>query len=109
MLLVFVVGCTGNVATSRAPSTVPEKTPVSAVNAIVTIEDNAFFPPSVIIGAGETVRWMNDDAVVHTVTGFGIDERIGPGQTFDHTFAEAGTYPYVCSIHAGMQGEVVVQ
>jgi plastocyanin len=31
-----------------------------------------------------------------------------PGQRFTLTFTEPGVYPYVCSIHPGMQGTVIV-
>ena len=32
-----------------------------------------------------------------------------PGQTFTLTFTEPGAYPYVCNIHPGMRGVIVVQ
>jgi plastocyanin len=32
-----------------------------------------------------------------------------PGQTYTLTFAEEGVYPYVCHLHAGMQGVIVVE
>lgn len=31
-----------------------------------------------------------------------------PGQSFSISFSEPGAYPYVCSLHAGMQGTIVV-
>jgi len=33
---------------------------------------------------------------------------MGTGATFSHTFASAGTFDYVCSIHPMMHGTVVV-
>jgi plastocyanin len=30
-------------------------------------------------------------------------------ETFSYTFAKAGTYPYYCSVHPKMTGQVVVQ
>lgn len=33
---------------------------------------------------------------------------ISPGGTYVHTFANAGTYNYRCTIHGGMTGQVVV-
>ena len=34
---------------------------------------------------------------------------IEPGATFQHKFAKAGTYDYVCTVHPGMKGSVLVQ
>jgi copper binding plastocyanin/azurin family protein len=34
---------------------------------------------------------------------------IEPGQSFKHKFAKAGTFKYVCTVHPGMQGTVVVK
>jgi plastocyanin len=33
---------------------------------------------------------------------------IAPGQTFEHTFTEAGQYPYYCALHPNMVGTVSV-
>ena len=33
---------------------------------------------------------------------------IGGGQTFKHAFTKAGTFSYVCTVHPGMKGTVVV-
>jgi plastocyanin len=34
---------------------------------------------------------------------------IFPGQSVSLTFTEAGVFPFVCNIHPGMDGVVVVQ
>ena len=34
---------------------------------------------------------------------------MGGGATFEHTFEEAGTFDYVCTVHPGMEGTVVVE
>ena len=31
------------------------------------------------------------------------------GQTFSHRFDQAGTFAYVCGVHAYMKGQVVVK
>jgi hypothetical protein len=35
-------------------------------------------------------------------------ETLEPGQTFTHTFAQAGVYPFYCQIHPDMGGVVLV-
>lgn len=85
----------------------------------VTIRDNAFEPPAVVITPGTTVVWHNEGTQVHTVTltigstGDAFDTAIPPGGSFSHTFAGAGVVLYHCTPHQGpldgnMRGLVVV-
>jgi plastocyanin len=77
-----------------------------------------FEPSDVTIKAGETVTWTNDEGVAHDVdktSGPGAQFSSGPeggmmeGDTFEHTFDQAGTYEYVCRVHApGMAGTIEV-
>src|SRR5918992_3056448 len=77
----------------------------------VSEEGIAFEPAEVSVGVGDTVTWTNNDSVDHDVTAdtFSSGEPGGmaPGDTFEHTFEEAGTFDYVCSVHPGMEGTVV--
>jgi plastocyanin len=79
----------------------------------VSEEDITFQPGEVTVGVGDTVTWTNNDSVDHDVTadGFSSGEPGGmaPGDTFEHTFDEAGTFDYVCTVHPGMEGTVVVE
>jgi plastocyanin len=76
----------------------------------VQIVDNAYNPQRVLVLAGDTVGWRNSSFVnQHTVTSSAFDSGpISPGGGFYHDFAAAGTYPYSCTIHVGMSGEVDV-
>src|ERR687895_596182 len=79
----------------------------------VSEEGIAFEPAEVSLGVGDTVTWTNNDSVDHDVTAdtFSSGEPGGmaPGDTFEHTFEEAGTFDYVCTVHPGMEGSVVVE
>ena len=72
---------------------------------------NAFDPSSVDIGAGGHVNFNWGSSVTHNVT-FDNSSIAGSGDkssgTFTATFAQAGTYNYHCTIHAGMTGVVNV-
>ncbi|MET0207330.1 MAG: plastocyanin/azurin family copper-binding protein [Thermoleophilaceae bacterium] len=78
-----------------------------------------FEPSEITVAPGDTVTWTNNEAVSHDVqkdSGPGPDFSSGPeggmgdGDTFKHTFEEAGTYNYICRVHApGMAGTVVVK
>jgi len=79
--------------------------------------NECFIPAEVTISVGETITWSNDDTAAHTVTS-GLPSE-GPdgvfdsslfmaGTTFEHTFVEAGEYPYYCMVHPWMTGKVQV-
>ncbi|MBI4044984.1 MAG: cupredoxin domain-containing protein [Candidatus Diapherotrites archaeon] len=74
----------------------------------VTMANDQFFPQTIQVNSGDSVIWRNNDSDTHTVTGFGVDERVSPGQTFRYTFSQGGTFEYKCTIHQGMSGTVIV-
>jgi len=81
----------------------------AAVTHEVAAGFNTFTPPRVRALTGDRVVWANDSARAHTVTGDGFDSgRLGPGARFERRFDAAGTFPYHCSLHVGMTGEVEV-
>jgi plastocyanin len=79
----------------------------------VSMAGIAFDPAEVTVAVGDTVTWTNNDSVAHDVTAdsFSSGEAGGmaAGDTFEHTFDEAGTFEYVCTVHPGMDGTVVVE
>jgi plastocyanin len=79
--------------------------------AAVSIVDFAFDPAAVEVPVGATVTWTNTGAAPHTATasdGTFDSGELAPGASFSHTFAAAGTFPYVCQIHPQMTGTVTV-
>ena len=88
---------------------VRKQSPTPAGAGKVTISNYEFSPETITVSAGATVTWTNQDSTTHTATGNGIST--GPlnrGQSGSATFSRAGTYPYQCSIHPNMTGQVVV-
>ncbi len=85
-----------------------------AGGATVRIEQSRFQPDELTVAAGTTVAFVNDDPVDHTVTA--RDETPGDfdsgtlagDETFEHRFAEPGTYDYFCEIHPTMRSSIVV-
>lgn len=72
----------------------------------------AFEPGTVTIEPGDTVRWASESSTRHTVTADdgAFDEALEQGDTFEHTFEDAGTFPYHCRPHQSfMMGTVVVE
>jgi plastocyanin len=55
------------------------------------------------------VAWpFHDGSVPHDVKGPDFASVIQSKGTYVHTFNQAGTFKYVCTIHSGMDGTVVV-
>ena len=74
-----------------------------------------FAPADVRIDVGTTIVWEwtgqgGGHDVVETDGAFESDLVDEAGHTFEHTFAESGTYEYVCTPHqtSGMVGTVTV-
>ncbi|MCW2993947.1 MAG: blue (type 1) copper domain protein [Conexibacter sp.] len=99
----FRVSVTPAAATARAAAKAPAK-------AAVTLKNVTFAPASVTIRKGATVTWTwHDGDVPHDVVGSGFRSAVVTRGSFKHRFAKAGTFRYVCSIHAKMRGKVVVR
>jgi plastocyanin len=85
-------------------------TPVSTL--AVTVADNQFSPSSIQVATGSTVTWTwASGASTHNVT---FNDGVNSGDrsanaSYTRTFNSAGTFSYVCTIHAGMQGTVLVK
>jgi len=75
----------------------------------IAIVDFAFEPATLDVPVGTTVIWTNTGQAPHTVTrSFADSGTLSPGQTYRHTFAEAGAFDYVCSFHPQMTGRLQV-
>jgi plastocyanin len=78
----------------------------------VEIEDFCFTPTVLYAAPGDTVTWTNRDGVPHNVGGanmvWGSFEHFKLDESISHTFSEPGVYSYVCNLHPGMVGTVVV-
>ena len=79
----------------------------------VKIDNFSFGPATLTVPVGATVTWTNQDDVPHNVVSADGKDIKSPvldtDQKFTHTFAQAGTYAYYCSIHPKMTGKVIVQ
>ena len=79
----------------------------------INIHDYCFGPTILHVRPGETVTWVNRDTFPHSVLGANgswgsFDSIRRHGHKLRYRFVEAGVYPYVCTIHVGMVGAVVV-
>jgi plastocyanin len=69
------------------------------------------------IKAGDTVKFVNNKLAPHNAVFDGHDElshsdlAFAPGESWEETFTEAGTFDFYCEPHrgAGMVGKVIVE
>jgi plastocyanin len=98
-------------AASAGRDAPPVEAPAGEVTEIV-IADFAFDPETIEVAAGTSVRWTNDDSASHSVRSGGgafAEQTMAQGDTAVATFAEPGTYDYICGIHPSMSATVVVK
>jgi len=108
-LALMLVGCGGG-STTGTTSTPAAGGGGSTGGTTVTESGFAFDPPTLTVKVGDTVTFANKDSAPHNVK---IDgKELGtqdPGKDVTWTAAKAGTYPYSCTIHPTMTGEIIVQ
>jgi plastocyanin len=78
----------------------------------IAMRDVAFGPRTLHVKAGTTVTWTNEDRVPHDVVAtagakFGSTNLLQHG-TFRFRALRPGTIHYVCTLHQGMSGTIVV-
>ena len=83
-----------------------------ARGASIHIHNFCFTPTILRIRPGQTVTWVNRDPFSHTVMGanavWGTFGELASRRSVTYRFVRAGVYPYVCTIHPGMVGAIVV-
>jgi hypothetical protein len=65
----------------------------------------------VSVAVGDTVTWRNTGQAPHNATaddGSFKTANLNNGQSASHTFSQAGTFSYICTIHPQMKGTVRV-
>jgi amicyanin len=106
-------GMSGPPSTTAAPAATSSSTGPAAPVAgnAVTIDNFKFDPATLTVPVGSTVTWTNKDEEPHTIAakdGSFHSPTLDTKGTYSFTFANPGTYDYICSIHPFMTGTVVV-
>jgi plastocyanin len=114
--VLIILACTAaGCSSSPAPSSASSVQPAAPGGNTISIKNFAFEPSTLTVKAGTTVTWVNNDGASHTIvsdTGSPVSFSSDPfatGASYTFTFTQPGTYPYHCSIHPAMKGEIIVQ
>jgi plastocyanin len=127
VLLILLALTTLTVAACSSSASAPKGSSANGAT-VISLKSLMFMPEDLKIKVGTRVTWRNDEPISHTVTSgnvTGVDKSTGlrtgqkpdglfnatlkgNGDTFSYTFTKAGTYPYYCSIHYGMNANVIV-
>jgi len=97
------------------------KPPTSSANGSVPLSGEApvdivnfeFKPQKVVVKPGTKVTWTNGDTTIHDVKDTSPlatpqSKDMAKGDTFSITYAQPGSYSYICGIHQYMTGSVEV-
>jgi plastocyanin len=79
----------------------------------VKIVNFEFKPKTVAVKPGTKVTWTNDDTNIHDIKDTSplatpVSDSLSKGDKFPITYAQPGSYSYVCGIHPYMTGTVEV-
>jgi len=113
-LLLGAVGLTALLAAALPELTAAGAAAVTAAAspATVQIDNFAFTPAALTVTAGTTVTWKNEDDSPHRIgdkNGTFKSAALDTDDSFSHTFAAPGEYPYICTIHPYMVGKFIVK
>lgn len=96
------------VGAAAQPATAPP--PPETVRLTVRIKGFEFRPRRAKVRVGDTVAWLNQDPVAHTVTGNGWDSgTLNPGFEFRYRFSSPGEYEYRSMFNPMARGKITVR
>jgi len=106
-LAAFAVANTKALPARATQSTQREPKPIE-----IRIDNFTFAPQITTVAAGTIVVWTNGDDIPHTVVSTDKmfkSKALDTGDAFSFQFTKPGKYPYYCSIHPEMTGEIDVK
>ena len=91
--------------------------PIKAARPDCGPNPECYIPSYHVAKVGQTVSWKNGDSAFHSVTsghyenpdGLFDSGHLDHAGIFSYTFEEAGIYPYYCTLHPWMGGQIKVE
>jgi plastocyanin len=77
----------------------------------IAMDGTRFVPETLTVKRGDRVVWVNKDPFPHTATAAGTFDSgsIAAGRSWSYVARKPGEIAYVCTLHPGMKGTLVVQ
>ena len=84
--------------------------PARAASIRITIDKLVFSPTMALAKVGDTVEWINKDALTHTATAQNgnFDVTLPPSKTVSSVLKKAGTVDYYCRFHPNMKATLTI-
>jgi plastocyanin len=129
VIIIAIIGAVSqmNIEETSETETVEIET-VEEVEAMITIPVKAarpacgphpecYIPSYYVTKLSEPVTWKNEDSAFHSVTSGSYGEpdelfdsgHLDPYEIFSYKFEEPGMYPYYCTLHPWMAGNIKVE
>ena len=77
----------------------------------VAMDGTRFVPETITVKQGDRVVWVNKDPFPHTATADRTfdSKSIAVGESWSYVARKPGEFAYVCTLHPGMKGTLIVQ
>jgi plastocyanin len=124
VIIIVIIGAVSqmNVEETTETETVEETEalitiPVKAARPACGPHPECYIPSYYVTKLSEPVTWKNEDSAFHSVTSGSYEEPDGmfdsghldPYEIFSYKFKEPGMYPYYCTLHPWMAGQIKVE
>jgi plastocyanin len=104
VVLLSAGACGGGDGKKATPSTGAQ-----SAAAVVKATGTTWEPDDITVKVGDVVEWNVDGSIVHDLHGDDdLAHKAASKFVVQHTYEDAGTYSYLCSIHPTMKGTVTV-
>lgn len=96
------------------PAALAQPTAAAPTVAEVRIKNYQFVPGRLVVNAGTTVRWVNDEkrashSIWFKAEGLPESDRLFKDETWERRFDMPGSYPYTCGPHPEMHALIEVR
>ena len=84
---------------------------LAAKTLTVAMDGTRFVPETITVKQGDRVVWVNKDPFPHTATAAGAFDSgsVAAGGSWSLVARKPGEFAYVCTLHPGMKGTLIVQ